>query len=155
MSKPGGQCRAEGCDEGISRRCGICHTGHADTGGVMDDAATGDNGTVAAQSDDQVFHAAGMEGFRYSTDNATAATGPWLDDIGKAWNLASSDPMQYYYTAIPVIYSPRFYTRNNDWMERRRELLGPVFGNREFIESMIRLTNSSSNYDVREQLGKR
>lgn len=86
--------------------------------------------------------------------NATAATGPWLDDIGKAWNLASSDPMQYYYTAIPVIYSPRFYTQNNDWMERRRGLLGPVFGNRDFIEAMIRLTNSSSNYDVRNRLNQ-
>lgn len=86
--------------------------------------------------------------------NATAATGPWLDDIGKAWNLASADPMQYYYTAIPVIYSPRFYTLNNDWMENRRKLLRPVFGNRDFIESMIRLTNSSSNYDIRDRLDR-
>lgn len=84
--------------------------------------------------------------------NATAATGPWLDDIGKAWNLASGDAMQYYYTSIPVIYSPGFYKKHNDWMERRRQLLGPVFSNEVFINAMIRLTNSSSNYDVRDRL---
>lgn len=86
--------------------------------------------------------------------NATAATGPWLDDVGKAWNLAARDPEAYYYTAIPVIYSPSFYKRNNDWMERRREILKPVFGNEVFINAMIRLTNSSSNYDVRHRLGE-
>ncbi len=86
--------------------------------------------------------------------NATAATGPWLGDIGRAWNLAADSGEQYYYTAIPVIYSPRFYTRHNDWMERRRALLTPLFGNRDFIESMIRLTNSSENYDVRDRLDR-
>lgn len=84
--------------------------------------------------------------------NATAATDPWLDDIGKAWNLAAGNAESYYYTAIPVIYSPRFYTRNNEWMERRRRALAPVFSNKVFIEAMIRLTNSSSNYDVRDRL---
>jgi pimeloyl-ACP methyl ester carboxylesterase len=84
--------------------------------------------------------------------NATAATGPWLNDIGKAWNLAAGNWEQYYYTAIPVIYSPQFYREHNDWMERRRETLRPVFGNPDFINAMIRLTNSSSNYDVRDSL---
>ncbi len=86
--------------------------------------------------------------------NATAATGPWLDDVGKAWNLAAHDAMSYYYTAIPVIYSPRFYTQHNDWMERRRQALQPVFSNESFINAMIRLTNSSSNYDVRDRLSQ-
>lgn len=84
--------------------------------------------------------------------NAAAAQGPWLSDIGKAWNAASSDPMQYYYTTIPVIYSPGFYKRENDWMERRRAALKQVFGNRDFIEAMIRLTDSSLDYDVRNRL---
>ena len=38
--------------------------------------------------------------------NTTARTGPWLGDIGDAWNLASGDPDAYYLTTIPVIYSP-------------------------------------------------
>ena len=84
--------------------------------------------------------------------NATAATGPWLNDIGKAWNLAADDWEQYYYTAIPVIYSPQFYRDHNDWMERRKNTLSTVFGNKDFINAMIRLTNSSSNYDVRLRL---
>lgn len=80
--------------------------------------------------------------------NATARTGPWLGDIGDAWNLAASDPDAYYLTTIPVIYSPAFYTRKNDWMTRRREALRPVFSNPDFTRAMIRLTNSSRNYDV-------
>ncbi len=86
--------------------------------------------------------------------NATAATGPWLGDIGKAWNLASDDGEKYYYTAIPVIYSPRFYREHNDWMENRKKTLFPVFSNRDFIQAMIRLTDSSEGYDVSARLGE-
>ena len=86
--------------------------------------------------------------------NATARTGPWLGDIGDAWNLATDNADSYYLTTIPVIYSPNFYTKNNDWMNRRREALRPVFGNPEFVKAMIRLTNSSRNYDVAGQIHK-
>jgi Predicted hydrolases or acyltransferases (alpha/beta hydrolase superfamily) len=85
--------------------------------------------------------------------NATAATGHWLGDIGKAWNLASNDWESYYYTTIPVIYSPGFYEKHNDWMEKRKEILKPVFGDSEFIGAMRRLTDSSENYDVKDKLG--
>ena len=86
--------------------------------------------------------------------NATAATGPWLGDIGRAWNLAAGDGEQYYHTAIPVIYSPQFYREHNDWMERRKKALIPVFSNPDFIHAMIRLTDSSEHYDVRARLGE-
>jgi pimeloyl-ACP methyl ester carboxylesterase len=49
--------------------------------------------------------------------NATAATGPWLKDIGDAWNKASADGEGYYLTTIPVIYSPEFYKKNKEWMD--------------------------------------
>lgn len=52
--------------------------------------------------------------------NATAATGWWLGDIGRAWNLASGSGEAYYHTAIPVIYSPDFYTKRHAWMENRK-----------------------------------
>ena len=78
--------------------------------------------------------------------NATAATGWWLGDIGRAWNLA------YYHTAIPIIYSPDFYTRRHEWMENRKKVLVPLFENSDFIEAMRRLTNSSENYDLRDRL---
>lgn len=86
--------------------------------------------------------------------NATARTGPWLGDIGDAWNLATGNADSYYLTTIPVIYSPAFYTRQNDWMNRRRETLRPVFGNPNFVQAMIRLTNSSRSYDVADRLGE-
>ena len=88
--------------------------------------------------------------------NATAASGEWLTDIGNAWNLAVDDPEQYYYTAIPVIYSPQFYRDHNDWMRRRHDLLttpGVAFGDKVWMAGMVRLTNSSANYDVRDRLG--
>lgn len=91
---------------------------------------------------------------RLALFNATARTGPWLKDIGDAWNLAAHDPDAYYLTTIPVIYSPKFYRENNDWMNRRRKALGPVFSNPKFINAMIRLTNSAADYDVSDQLDK-
>ena len=84
--------------------------------------------------------------------NTTACTGAWLKNIGDAWNLAAADAEAYYLSTIPIIYSPRFYRENIDWMEDRRKLLRLVFGNSDFIHSMIRLTNSSADYDVRDQL---
>ena len=84
--------------------------------------------------------------------NTTARTGPWLGDIGDAWNLAAADPDAYYLTTIPVIYSPGFYRRENQWLSRRREQLRPVFADPDFIQAMIRLTNSARSYDVAEQL---
>lgn len=84
--------------------------------------------------------------------NTTARTGPWLGDIGDAWNLAAGDPDAYYLTTIPVIYSPAFYRRKNDWLNRRRELLRPLFASPSFIRAMIRLTNSARDYDVSQRL---
>lgn len=84
--------------------------------------------------------------------NTTARTGPWLGDIGDAWNLASADPDAYYLTTIPVIYSPKFYLQKNQWLNARREKLRPLFSNPGFIEGMIRLTNSARSYDVSDRL---
>ena len=87
--------------------------------------------------------------------NATACTGPWLGDIGDGWNFAANNCGEaYYLTTIPVIYSPEFYKKRNDWMQHRREVLTPVFGNPAFYQSMIRLTNSSRNYDVSDKLDR-
>lgn len=84
--------------------------------------------------------------------NTTSHTGPWLGDIGDAWNYAVDDPDAYYLTTIPVIYSPGFYMMHNDWMNRRRDALRPVFSDKRFTEAIVRLTNSSRDYDVRDQL---
>lgn len=84
--------------------------------------------------------------------NTTPRTGPWLGDIGNAWNMATGDPDAYYLTTIPVIYSPKFYREKNDWLQRRREVLRPVFASDHFIKAMIRLTDSSLNYDIVDRL---
>ena len=86
--------------------------------------------------------------------NTAAYTSPWLKEIGVAWNLAASDPAQYYSTTIPVIYSPSFYEKRLDWMENRRKILLGVFSDQVFIQAMIRLTNSANNYDERQNLYK-
>lgn len=86
--------------------------------------------------------------------NTTAYTNPWLYDIGKAWNLAAKTRVgeAYYYTTIPVIYSPEFYENRLDWMRRREGVLFPVFSNPEFTDAMIRLTLSANDHDVRDKL---
>lgn len=86
--------------------------------------------------------------------NATARTGPWLGDIGDGWNLAASNPDAYYLSTIPIIYSPGFYCRNNEWINNRRKVLTPVFSSPDFVEAMIRLTNSSRDYDVSAEIHK-
>lgn len=85
--------------------------------------------------------------------NTSHRTSPWLKDIGDAWNLSRDNALDYYLTTIPVIYSPEFYNRNRDWMENRKKLLtATVFSDRNFMDSMVRLTRSAETHDVTEAL---
>lgn len=85
--------------------------------------------------------------------NTVARTNAWLREIGDAWNLAAGDPLAYYSTTIPVIYSPTFYDRRADWMAERKQLLTSMtFASKPFLDSMIRLTKSAENHDVRGAL---
>lgn len=87
--------------------------------------------------------------------NTTANTSPWLKDIGTGWNLSTGDPMDYYCTTIPVIYSPKFYNENNEWMEKRKSLLTQqVFNQKAFMDSLVRLTESAETHDVVGELSK-
>lgn len=86
--------------------------------------------------------------------NTTAKTNSWLREIGYAWNRAAENPEAYYSTTIPVIYSAGFFEKNIEWMNRRKEFLMGVFSNQEFIQAMIRLTNSAEHHDVEEKLSK-
>lgn len=81
--------------------------------------------------------------------NTAAWTSPWLEEIGRAWNYAAHDPAAYYATSIPVIYSPMFYVEQIEWMNNRKDILLNVFSNKEFMDGMVRLTNSSNGYDER------
>jgi len=85
--------------------------------------------------------------------NTVARTNAWLREIGEAWNLAVGDPVAYYSTTIPVIYSPHFYDRRAEWMQARKELLTrTAFASKPFLDSMIRLTNSANSHDVTAHL---
>ncbi|WP_313134972.1 alpha/beta fold hydrolase [Anaerocolumna sp.] len=85
--------------------------------------------------------------------NTTAKTSPWLRDIGTGWNRSASDPLDYYCTTIPVIYSPQFYTEKSEWMDKRKKFLTEnVFNQKPFMDSMIRLTESAEQHDVVDKL---
>lgn len=86
--------------------------------------------------------------------NTSAETSYWLEEVGNAWNKAAHDPEAYYLTTIPFIYSPLFFNEKKDWMEERKKRLLPLFADKEFIASMVRLTNSSVNFDVKERLSE-
>jgi len=88
--------------------------------------------------------------------NVVAKTSPWLKDIGDGWNevAKSGNGLAYYHITIPYIYSPQFYTKNNKWMEKRKELLVPIFSTKEFLDRMIRLTKSAETHDVIAELDK-
>ncbi len=85
--------------------------------------------------------------------NTSHRTSPWLKDIGDAWNLSKGNPMDYYLTTIPIIYSPKFYNENREWMEKRKALLtSSVFNDKKFMDTMERLTISAENHDVTKEL---
>lgn len=84
--------------------------------------------------------------------NTTAKTSLWLKDIGDSWIEATHSPLAFYLTTLPTIYSHRFYSTHQAWMRKRKETLLDVFSKPEFLNSMIRLTQSSEDFDVLEQL---
>ncbi len=86
--------------------------------------------------------------------NAVAKTNAWLRDVGRAWNriAKSRDGEAYYHAAIPLIYSPTFYTKRIEWMEARKETLIPVFSTPAFLDAMTRLTRSAESHDVSDAL---
>lgn len=86
--------------------------------------------------------------------NTCMETSYWLEEVGNAWNKSAADPESYYLTTIPYIYSPIFFNQNKEWMEKRKETLLEVFSYKPFIDSMKRLTDSSLNYDVTDDVQK-
>ena len=87
--------------------------------------------------------------------NATAKTGTWLRELGQSWTMSAADPMHFYYTTIPVIYSQEFYNSRPEWMAVRRDFLtNHVFTNKEFMDGIVRLTRSADDYNVEGQLDK-
>lgn len=87
--------------------------------------------------------------------NTTSKTSQWLRDIGVGWNRSTEDPLDYYCTTIPVIYSPKFYNEKSEWMNGRKTLLTEkVFNQKPFMDSMIRLTKSADYHDVLGELHK-
>ncbi len=87
--------------------------------------------------------------------NTTGKTSNWLRDIGVAWNRSTKDPLDYYCTTIPVIYSPKFYNEQSQWMDARKLLLTErVFNQKPFMDSMARLTESADHHDVTGELYK-
>lgn len=87
--------------------------------------------------------------------NTTSYTNPWLQDIGRGWiNAAEANNKEAFYNVtIPIIYSPSFYTKNIEWMNKRKDFLYKVF-NEDFLEAMIRLIESAEGYDIRNKIDK-
>lgn len=88
--------------------------------------------------------------------NTTSRTNEWLRDIGRGWNKvgATLDGEAYYNMTIPVIYSSNFYVSNYEWMEKRRQLLIPLFSSPEFQARMKRLVISAESLDESQNIHK-
>ena len=86
--------------------------------------------------------------------NTCGRTSDWLRKIGDGWNAVArtGDGLAYYLTTIPVIYSTAFYENQAEWMERREGTLIPYFSNPAVLEALIRLTDSSRDYDYTDRL---
>lgn len=88
--------------------------------------------------------------------NVASKTSQWLKAIGDGWNAVAKtrDGHAYYNISIPYIYSPQFYTKEIEWMEKRKEILIPLFSDKKFLDAMIRLTKSAETHDVEKFLEK-
>jgi 3-oxoadipate enol-lactonase len=86
--------------------------------------------------------------------NGAARTAPQIHDMGLAWNEAAKmeGGLAYYLTAIPIIYSDNFYEKEKAKMDKRKEILVSVFANDEVKERLVRLANSSGNFNVIDKL---
>jgi pimeloyl-ACP methyl ester carboxylesterase len=86
--------------------------------------------------------------------NSSAYTNPLLKDIGRSWIKAGQtrDGSLYYKTTIPIIYSPSYYESKYEWMQKREQVLTPIFSDPVFLDAMERLTLSAESFDVRDQL---
>ena len=88
--------------------------------------------------------------------NSAARTSSWLRNVGDGWNevAKSGNGRSYYLTAIPVIYSTRFFEEQGAWMDKREETLVQYFSQKDVLERMIRLTDSSRHFNVQDRLGE-
>lgn len=88
--------------------------------------------------------------------NTCGRTSSWLKKIGDGWNeVARTDNgYAYYLTTIPVIYSTKFFEEHAVWMDNREAFLTEYFGRNDVRQALIRLTDSSVEYDVVDQLHK-
>lgn len=88
--------------------------------------------------------------------NTAGRTSSWLRKIGDGWNEVAKkkDGYAYYLTTIPVIYSTEFFERESAWMESREQTLKDYFSNEAVLEALIRLTDSSRDYDYMDRLGE-
>ncbi|MBQ7407863.1 MAG: alpha/beta hydrolase [Clostridia bacterium] len=88
--------------------------------------------------------------------NTCARTSDWLRKIGDGWNEVAKtyNGLAYYLTTIPVIYSTGFYEKQSAWMQNREGTLTEYFSNPQVLEALIRLTDSSRDYDYTDRLGE-
>ena len=85
--------------------------------------------------------------------NTSAYTNATLRDIGRLWEkaTASYDADTYYHQFAPLLYAPAYYESHYDAIYQRKELIRP-FITKEYCDAIIRLSQSSVGYDIRDQL---
>lgn len=88
--------------------------------------------------------------------NTAGRTSSWLRKIGDGWNevAKTGNGYSYYLTTIPVIYSTEFFEKQADWMAGREVALTKYFSREEVLQALIRLTDSSRDYDYVDRLGE-
>jgi len=64
----------------------------------------------------------------------------------------SKNGYSYYLTTIPVIYSTGSFERERAWTDRRESVLTAYFSRTDVQESLIRLTDSSRDYDYTDRV---
>ncbi len=59
--------------------------------------------------------------------------------------------LRFFKSAMPLIYSKRFYELNTKWLSKREEVFHKLLS-QEWYEGFIRLVRSAESYDIRDQV---
>ena len=85
--------------------------------------------------------------------NAVAQVTRFLQAASDIWeySAATNSGEVFFKLSMPFIYSDEFYNRNWEWLKEREVLFDQIL-TKEYFESLQRLSRSSKNFDILDQI---
>jgi len=87
--------------------------------------------------------------------NTVGKVPEYLKAASEVWEEASklNDGRKFFKFSMPFIYSDYFYNHQKEWLDEREDQLAEALS-KEWFEALIRLSKSSKDFDVWDQLAE-